>query len=360
MRSYRAPTRNYSLWGGFFEFEKLEARIHELEEKTSDPAFWSNQDKKNSVIQELKGLKAQTGIYKELLEAQKDLEGLLAIVPEDDAESITHLADEFGKHLKKLELLEFQKLLSGLDDRNSAILAINAGAGGTEACDWAAMLLRMYTRWAEDQGHQVSVIDVLTGEEAGIKNVTILIEGAFAYGYLKSENGVHRLVRISPFDSNKRRHTSFASVEVIPEVEEDIKIDVKEQELRVDVFRSGGKGGQGVNTTDSAVRITHIPSGIVVQCQNERSQLKNKATAMKVLKSRLYEKEMRKREDEQQKSYSAKQEIAFGSQIRSYVLHPYNLVKDNRTNFETSNANAVLEGKISGFLEAYLRSQGGK
>ena len=191
-----------------------------------------------------------------------------------------------------------------------------------------------------------------------IKNVTILIEGDFAYGYLKSENGVHRLVRISPFDSNKRRHTSFASVEVIPEVDDDIKIDVKESDLRVDVFRSGGKGGQGVNTTDSAVRITHIPTGVVVQCQNERSQLKNKATAMKVLKSRLNELEMSKKMAQQQKNYNAKQEIAFGSQIRSYVLHPYNLVKDNRTNFETSNASAVLEGKLTGFLEAYLRAQG--
>lgn len=359
MRSYRAPRRNSPLWGGFFDFEKLEARIKELEERSSDPDFWTNQEKKNSVLAELKVLRGQTGIYKELLTAQKDLEELLAIVSDDDQESLKHLEEEFEKHLKKLDLLEFQKLLSGPNDRNSAILSINAGAGGTEACDWASMLLRMYSRWAEEQKRKVSVIDVLPGEEAGIKNVTILIEGQFAYGYLKSENGVHRLVRISPFDSNKRRHTSFASVEVIPEVEEDLNIEVKEADLRIDVFRSGGKGGQGVNTTDSAVRITHIPSGIVVQCQNERSQLKNKATAMKVLKSRLYEREMSKRNEAQQKNYNAKQDIAFGSQIRSYVLHPYNLVKDNRTNFETSNASAVLEGKLGGFLEAYLRSQGG-
>ncbi|OGW80727.1 MAG: peptide chain release factor 2 [Omnitrophica bacterium RIFCSPHIGHO2_02_FULL_51_18] len=308
-------------------------------------------------MQELKSLRGQTGVYKELAAAQKDLEGFLAIVSDNDEESLKHLEEEFEKHSKKLDELEFQKLLSGPSDRNSAILNINAGAGGTEACDWVSMLLRMYSRWAEDQKHKVSVIDVLAGEEAGIKNVTILIEGEFAYGYLKSENGVHRLVRISPFDSNKRRHTSFASVDVIPEVEDDIKIDVKESDLRVDVFRSGGKGGQGVNTTDSAVRITHTPSGIVVQCQNERSQLKNKATALKVLKSRLYKMEMGRRKDEQQKSYSAKQEIAFGSQIRSYVLHPYNLVKDNRTDYETSNATAVLEGKINGFLEAYLRKR---
>lgn len=292
--------------------------------------------------------------------AQSELEGLLEITGDDDAASLRHIEEEFEKHLKKLELLEFQKLLSGPSDRNSAILSINSGAGGTEACDWASMLLRMYSRWAEEQKYRVSVIDVLPGEEAGLKNVTILIEGQYAYGYLKSENGVHRLVRISPFDSNKRRHTSFASVEVIPEVEEDTPVEIKEADLRVDVFRSGGKGGQGVNTTDSAVRITHLPTGIVVQCQNERSQIKNRATAMKVLKSRVHEMEMNKKREAQQKTYNAKQEIAFGSQIRSYVLHPYNLVKDNRTGFETSNASAVLEGKLAGFLEAYLRSQGGK
>ena len=199
------------------------------------------------------------------------------------------------------------------------------------------------------------MVDILPGEEAGVKNVTLLIEGDFAYGYLKSENGVHRLVRISPFDSNKRRHTSFASVEVIPEVEDDIKIDIKEQELRVDVFRAGGHGGQGVNTTDSAVRITHLPTGLVAQCQNERSQLKNKATALKVLKSRLVEREMGKRLEAQQKSYGEKQEIAWGSQIRSYVLHPYNMVKDHRTDFETGDATGVLEGDLDEFLEAYLR-----
>jgi len=278
-------------------------------------------------------------------------------VEEGDAESLKHLEEESEKLTKKIELLEFQKLLSGPNDRNSAILSINAGAGGTESCDWASMLLRMYHRWAEDQGYKVEMIDVLAGEEAGIKNTTVLIEGDFAYGYLKSENGVHRLVRISPFDSNKRRHTSFASVEIIPEVEDDIKIEVKDQDIRVDVFRSGGKGGQGVNTTDSAVRITHLSSGLVVQCQNERSQIKNRATALKVLKSRLYEKEMNKRQATQQDSYNQKQEIAWGSQIRSYVLHPYNMVKDHRTDFETSNATGVLNGDLIGFLEAYLKQQ---
>lgn len=283
---------------------------------------------------------------------------LSEITDEGDSVSLGHLEEEAGQLEKKVEHLEFQKLLSGPNDHNSAILSINAGAGGTESCDWVSMLLRMYGRWAEHQGHRVEMIDILPGEEAGVKNVTLLIEGEYAYGYLKSETGVHRLVRISPFDANKRRHTSFASVEVIPEVEDDIKIEVKDADIRVDVFRSGGHGGQGVNTTDSAVRITHLPTGIVVQCQNERSQLKNKATAMKVLKSRLFEREMKKRMEEQQKSYGQKQEIAWGSQIRSYVLHPYNMVKDHRTDCETSNATGVLDGDLDAFMEAYLRSLG--
>ncbi|HXV18595.1 MAG TPA: peptide chain release factor 2, partial [Candidatus Omnitrophota bacterium] len=324
----------------------------------SAPDFWSNSDKKNTILQELKRLRGQTELFLLLQKELQDAEDLLAIMEEADDASLKSLDKELESLAGRIDQLEFQKLLSGPADHNSAILSINAGAGGTEACDWAAMLLRMYTRWSEDQGHKVEIIDLLPGEEAGVKNVTLLIEGEFAYGYLKSERGVHRLVRISPFDSNKRRHTSFASVDVIPEVEEDIKIDVKEADLRIDVFRSGGKGGQGVNTTDSAVRITHLPTGIVVQCQNERSQLKNKATAMKVLKSRLYEVEMDKREAEAKKDYNQKQEIAWGSQIRSYVLHPYNMVKDHRTECETSSAGAVLDGKLDEFLEAYLRSQG--
>ncbi len=343
------------LWGGFFDVEKLQSRIQELEHQISDPSFWVNPDKRNPIIQELKKLKGQVTPYLNLRNEQKEAEGLLSIVDEADVEALKHLSQEVHLLTKKIELLDFQKLLGGPHDRNSAILSINAGAGGTESCDWVAMLLRMYTRWSEDQKFKVEIVDVLPGEEAGVKNVTILIEGDFAYGYLKSENGVHRLVRISPFDANKRRHTSFASVEVIPEVEDDIKIDIKEQDIRVDVFRSGGKGGQGVNTTDSAVRITHLATGLVVQCQNERSQIKNRAMAMKVLKSRLYEKEMSKRQEEAQKNYSEKQEIAWGSQIRSYVLHPYNMVKDHRTDFETSNASAVLDGDIADFLEAYLR-----
>ena len=309
-------------------------------------------------MQELKQLKNQLGPFRELETHSRDMIGMLDITDDTDVVSMKHLEGEASALEKKVEQLEFQKLLSGPADPSNAILSINAGAGGTESCDWAAMLMRMYSRWAEHQGHKVEMLDILAGETAGIKNVTLLITGEFAYGYLKSETGVHRLVRISPFDSNKRRHTSFASVEVIPEVDDNIKIEVKESDIRVDVFRAGGHGGQGVNTTDSAVRLTHLATGLVVQCQNERSQLKNKATALKVLKSRLFELEMKKRADEQQKSYGEKQEIAWGSQIRSYVLHPYNMVKDHRTDHETSNATAVLEGEIDEFMEAYLRSQG--
>ncbi len=340
--------------------DKLKNRIVSLEGEISNPDFWSNPDKKNGVMQELKSLKNQTESYLRLDAGLKDLLGMLEITEEEDAESLKHLELETDKISKLIGTLEFQKLLSGPLDKNSVILSINSGAGGTESCDWAAMLLRLYTRWATDRKYRVEMIDILQGEEAGVKNVTLLIEGDYAYGYLKSEIGVHRLVRISPFDSNKRRHTSFASVEVIPEVEDDIDIEVKEIDIRVDVFRSGGKGGQGVNTTDSAVRITHMPSGLVVQCQNERSQIKNRATAMKVLKSRLYDKEMAKRAAEQKKSYGEKQEISWGSQIRSYVLHPYQMVKDHRTDYETSDTAGVLDGDLEGLIEAYLRSLGGE
>jgi peptide chain release factor 2 len=306
-------------------------------------------------MKDLKRLKSQLGPFRTLETHCREMAALLDIVEDSDQASLKHLEEETTALEKKIQLLEFQKLLSGPNDPNSAILSINAGAGGTESCDWASMLLRMYNRWADKSGYRVQMIDILPGEGAGLKNVTLLIEGEFAYGYLKSENGVHRLVRISPFDANKRRHTSFASVEVIPEVDEEFKIEVKESEIRVDVFRAGGHGGQGVNTTDSAVRITHLATGLVVQCQNERSQLKNKATAMKVLKSRLYEREMKRRMEEQQKSYDEKDAIAWGSQIRSYVLHPYNMVKDHRTGHETGNATAVLEGDLDEFMEAFLR-----
>jgi peptide chain release factor 2 len=251
--------------------------------------------------------------------------------------------------------LEIQRLLGGEMDARSAIFSVHSGAGGTESCDWAEMLLRMYRRWADEHGFATEVIDLQPGEEAGLKSATLIIRGPYAYGYLQGEEGVHRLVRISPFDANKRRHTSFASVDVVPEADEEVPVEIKTEDLRIDVYRSGGKGGQSVNTTDSAVRITHLPTGLVVQCQDERSQLQNKTKAMKVLKSRLAELERRKREEQEAKEYASKQKIEWGSQIRSYVLHPYTMVKDLRTDHETGNAQAVLDGKLDPFMAAYLK-----
>ncbi len=248
-------------------------------------------------------------------------------------------------------------MLGKPEDRNNAILSINAGAGGTESCDWASMLFRMYSKWAAANKFEVQQIDFLAGEEAGIKNLTVMIKGPYAYGYLKSESGVHRLVRISPFDSNKRRHTSFASVDVIPEISGDIKIDITESDLRIDTYRSSGAGGQHVNVTDSAVRITHMPTNIVAQCQNERSQHKNKTMAMKILKAKLYDMEMDKKRQELEKQYTAKRKIEWGSQIRSYVMHPYSMVKDHRTNHQTSNVQAVMNGALGDFMEAYLKKR---
>ncbi|MBM3246768.1 MAG: peptide chain release factor 2, partial [Candidatus Omnitrophica bacterium] len=258
----------------------------------------------------------------------------------------------------EVDKLEFQALLGGELDKNSAILSINAGAGGTESCDWAQMLLRMYSRYAENHGYAVKTIDVLFGEEAGIKNVTLLIEGEHAYGYLKAERGVHRLVRISPFDANKRRHTSFASVDVIPELEEDSEVKIEDKDLAVDTFRASGPGGQHMQKTDSAVRITHLPTGIAVQCQNERSQYQNKQTALKILKARLYELEREKKEKELLKTYAEdKKKIEWGSQIRSYVMHPYNLVKDHRTGYEAGDVGKVMDGGLDEFIEAYLKNK---
>ena len=280
---------------------------------------------------------------------------LVEIVEEADTKSIEHLASEVKKWKRQLEALEFKSMMSGKMDANAAIVSINAGAGGTESCDWAAMLYRMYVKWAESNGYELERTDILQGEEAGIKNVTFLIKGDFAYGYLKGESGVHRLVRISPFDANKRRHTSFASVDVMPEISDEINIAVKEEDLKIDTFRAGGKGGQHVNKTESAVRITHIPTGIIVQCQSERSQFKNKSTALKILKARLYKSEEAKRISESQSAYDSKKEISWGSQIRSYVLHPYSMVKDHRTDHETSNAQAVLDGELDAFMKTFLK-----
>ncbi|GAF90833.1 unnamed protein product, partial [marine sediment metagenome] len=272
-------------------------------------------------------------------EKQKELKELLEIVDKQDSASLEHLEKDIAQLFARLDKLELTTLLSGEEDKNSAILSIHAGAGGTESCDWAAMLTRMYVRWAERRGFTASTLDFLPGEEAGTKNITLLIKGEYAYGYLQSERGVHRLVRISPFDANKRRHTSFASVDVISEINEDIKVEIKPDDLRIDTYRASGRGGQHVNVTDSAVRITHLPSGIVVQCQNERSQFKNKSQALKVLRARLHEREKEEQRKKLEAGYAQKQEIAWGSQIRSYVIHPYTMVKDHRINLEKGNVN---------------------
>ena len=261
----------------------------------------------------------------------------------------------YNKTKDMLEKEEILTYLSGEFDNNAAIFEIHAGAGGTESCDWTLMLSRMYTKYFNNRKYTYEVIDEQAGEETGIKSIVYIVKGAFAYGYLKNEKGVHRLVRLSPFDSNNRRHTSFAAVDVIPEFDENVKVDIKDSDIRVDVYRSSGAGGQGVNTTDSAVRVTHIPTGIVVTCQNERSQIKNKETAIKVLKSKLYQLELKSRKDKIDSMKSDHSGIEFGSQIRSYVLHPYSLVKDHRTNYETSNVNKVLDGQIDEFIESNLK-----
>lgn len=326
----------------------------------AQPNFWDDNKKANEMIANLKDLKSIVEPYLDIEKQFQDLESLMGIVEESDEKSIQHLRDDLLKLDSRLRNLEFKTLLSEDIDKSNAILSINSGAGGTEACDWTAMLFRMYSKWASSRDFKVQQVDFLPGEEAGLKNVTVIIRGDYAYGYLKGEVGVHRLVRISPFDANKRRHTSFASVDIIPEVTDEIKIDIKEADLKIDTFRSSGPGGQHMQKSDSAVRITHIPTSIVVQCQNERSQYKNKAMALKVLRARLYELERKKKEEELAKQYAAKQKIEWGSQIRSYVLHPYSMVKDHRTECETGNAQGVLDGDIDGFIEAYLRWKASK
>ncbi|MFA5198691.1 MAG: peptide chain release factor 2, partial [Candidatus Omnitrophota bacterium] len=339
--------------------EKIK-KVEDLNRQMSQEGFWDNSESSTRIVKELKVLKAIIEPWEISYKKYRELEELLSLVKEDDRDMLLELKRDSESLNKAADRMEFHVLLGGDLDKSSAILSINAGAGGTESCDWAGMLSRMYSRFAESHGYSVKTIDILAGEEAGIKNVTMLIEGAYAFGYLKAERGVHRLVRISPFDANKRRHTSFASVDVIPEIEEDMDIKIEDKDLRIDVFRSKGAGGQSVNTTDSAVRITHLPSGIVVQCQNERSQFQNKQTALKILKARLYEAEQKKKEEELKQQDADKKRIEWGSQIRSYVLHPYNLVKDHRTDFETGDSQKVLDGGLDDFIEAFLKFNAGK
>lgn len=326
----------------------------------SEEGFWDDQVKANKIVKEVSHLKTSIKPLEEFYKKIEDLEALKELVEAADGEEVGEYDREVRETLdslmQELDELEIKSFLSGPMDRNNAILSINAGAGGTESCDWAEMLLRMYSRWGEREGFRVEVDDLAPGEEAGISGASIRIIGENAYGYAKAERGVHRLVRISPFDSNARRHTSFCAVDVIAEVSEDIDVEVQDDEIRLDTYRASGKGGQHVNKTDSAVRITHLPTGIVVQCQNERSQLKNKNTAMKMLKSRLYERKQDEKREAMEQFYGDKGEIGWGNQIRSYVFQPYQMIKDLRTGVETSNVQQVMDGDLNRFIFAWLRA----
>jgi len=323
------------------------------------PNFWEDAASAQKIIDESNQLKSWTLSYNQIKERFENVKALLPDISEtDDPEFYQEILSELTQIEKKLEELEIRKMLSGELDPKSCYLSINSGAGGTEACDWALMLARMYERWVARKNWKIETIDRVDGEVAGIKNITYKISGPFSYGYCKAEKGVHRLVRISPFDSNARRHTSFASVDVIPEIDEDIKIEIRPDQIRVDTFRASGAGGQHVNTTDSAVRITHLSTGIVVSCQNERSQIQNRETAMKLLRAKLYEKECLDRESKLKEMSGEKKEIAWGSQIRNYVFQPYTLVKDTRTKYEVGNIDAVMDGDLDDFINAYLKEFG--
>lgn len=327
-----------------------------MERKTVASDFWDDQESAQKVLRKLNSLRSKLDNFMALEKMYDDLKALTELCIEvNDADLEQELLGETKDLKKRLEKTKLETLLLGKHDSKNAILALHAGAGGTEAQDWVGMLLRMYTRWAEGKGYSVNTLDILHGDEAGVKSATILVEGSNAYGYLKSEKGVHRLVRISPFDAAGRRHTSFASVDVMPEIDDDIEVDIKQEELRIDTFRSGGAGGQHVNKTDSAVRITHIPTGTVASCQNERSQQSNRNTAMKILRAKLYDIYQEEQQKELDKIRGTQKEIAWGSQIRSYVFHPYSLVKDHRTNVEIGNVHAVMDGELDEFVNAYLK-----
>jgi peptide chain release factor 2 len=321
----------------------------------AEPGFWERDGEGQQILKERASILDSITPWKQEQKELEDMEILLQLVEEQQDEAETQeLLEKVKKSEETIAQMEFHRMLGGENDPNNAIVSINAGAGGTEAQDWVEMLLRMYLRWGEKKGYLTQIIDILTGEEAGLKNVTFTVTGPYAYGYLKAESGIHRLVRISPFDAGARRHTSFASVFVIPEVSDEIEIAIDEKDLKIDTYRSSGAGGQHVNKTDSAVRITHLPTGIVVQCQNERSQHKNRATALKILKARLYEKEMKEREEKFEVLHHSKKEIAWGSQIRSYVMHPYRMVKDHRTNKVIHDVDRVMDGDLDEFMKAYL------
>ncbi len=322
----------------------------------SQVGFWDNPEAARQVVSELSAVKSVVEPVQEAQQALTDLQELFELAcAENDAQTLASIEQDLARLSRRCDKIEIAGMLNGPDDAKNCFFSIHAGAGGTESCDWASMLLRMYTRYFERAGYTYKEMDITPGEEAGIRSITLLVSGPFAFGKLSCETGVHRLVRISPFDANSRRHTSFAAVDVIPEQDEDFEIEIRDEDLRIDTYRAGGAGGQHVNKTSSAVRITHLPTGIVVQCQNDRSQHKNRAEAMRMLKSRLYMLEQQKRDAELAKLYSNKGQIAWGNQIRSYVLQPYQLIKDHRTDYQTGNVQAVLDGEIDEFIDSMLR-----
>jgi peptide chain release factor 2 len=343
-----------------FDVAAKEKEIAGLEKESAGPGFWDDQTGAQRQMRRLSDLRDEVSIWRNLSRRASDALDLLDLAEAEEDESLTgEIAAEVDALAAALEKMEFQLRMAGQHDRSDALLSIHAGAGGTESQDWAQMLLRMYLRWAEDSGYRTEILDSMPGEEAGLKSATALIEGPWAYGYLKMERGVHRLVRLSPFDAAHRRHTSFALVEVMPDIEDDIEININPDDLRIDVYKSSGAGGQHVQKNATAVRIIHEPTGIMVTCQNERSQTQNRETAMRILRGRLYDLEQRKREEEQARLKGVHVEAGWGNQIRSYVLHPYKMVKDHRTGYEVGNAEAVLDGRLDDFIEAALRQSVG-
>ena len=346
--------------GGVFDHDSLRTRLEVLEQETGRPDLWDDREQAEAILREKSSLERSVDAYDRIAAGLDDAEVLLQLAVEaDDAETRAEVAQKISEADVDLADAELRCMLAGEHDAANAIVSINSGAGGTDACDWAEILMRMYLRWAERSGYRTEVLDTQSGEEAGLRSATFTVSGDHAYGYLNAEQGVHRLVRISPFDSQARRHTAFASVTILPELDDDIDIEIDEKDLRVDTYRSSGAGGQHVNKTDSAVRLTHFPTGIVVQCQNERSQHKNRASAMKILRARLYEHAQQERESEQEATRVEQRQIDFGSQIRSYTLHPQQRVKDHRTNLESGNVDAVLDGLIDPFIRAMLLQRAG-
>ncbi|HEX7407006.1 MAG TPA: peptide chain release factor 2 [Candidatus Binatia bacterium] len=344
-------------FGGIFDVAQREARIAELNAQAAAPDFWNDSEQAQRILKERSELFEPIAAWRKQLEGLEDAKVFAELAAEGAEEAEAESRTKLNEVEAVLDQLDLQRKLGGEHDAGNAIVTLHPGAGGTEAQDWAEMLLRMYLRWAERHGFKTELIDIQPGEGAGIKSATITVEGAYAYGYLHAEAGIHRLVRISPFDSNARRHTSFASIFIYPQIDEEVEVEIDEGDLRIDTYRSSGAGGQHVNKTDSAVRLTHLPTGIVVACQNERSQHKNKSMAMKILRARLYELEKEKQRERMAVLNKTKKDIAWGSQIRSYVLHPYRMVKDHRTGVEVGNADAVLDGDLDQFIEAYLQAQ---